>query len=379
MASLKEAATALANLTGKALRKRSKPVTYGDVHASLHELYRLGGYVPITRMEDLQYNTELLKALTTAPQNPDLTIMAEWARERGVKVDLGNPYDAARLILDALFETCLYGHKKGDDILSIKVMKKSLGLTYRGLCDLLRGLSEFAATQHSYKYLLHLATLFKELFTSYTGVEVKSVVDALRTDPETVEKFRVHITSKFFPTAKEYVTVLYLLKYKWPITEVILEESYGGMKTRKAIDPTYLGRITSELLDSMMGIYYDSTALQAYDTIVKAYFSVFQAISNDIERGYEINYIESHPVMLTYIQSIEEASTAATPQIRNHLRRRGMIRLGEVKQDVKDYVMTLFYLERESQRRGYAPVSSIRGYNIEALMRSALIKGEAPW
>lgn len=380
MASLREAAEALAELTNKAFSKKSKASSPADIYSMIHDLYHRGGYAPITRIDDLTYSTSILESVGDGERCENLKTMKEWASTRGIKVDLRNPFDAVRVVLDTLFETCLYGTKNDQDIINVEVVGKAIKITYRGLCDLLRGLSEFGATQHTWKYLLHLGDFFREIFTSYTGVEIGSVLDALKAESRTLEKFRVHVTAKLFPTAKAYLTILYLFKYKWPVTEILYEGSSGGIRAKKAVEPTYLGRITSELLDSMMGIYHDDTALHAYDTIVKAYFRVFQAFGKDIERKLEVNYLESHPVMLTYIEELTGLATEVTPQIRNHLNRRGVIRLGEVKHDVKDYLLTLFYLAREGERKGYVPVSSIRSYDIEALLtRNALIRGEAPW
>ena len=377
MATLRDAAKALATLTSPALKKKSKGKTTGEIYSIVHELYTKEGYVPISRLEDLKYSSYMLNVLTGKEGSKQINTILEWANTRGIKASTRNPFDIVRVILDTMFDTCLYGSVEYNGLLNIGILKtKSLTLTYRGLCDLVKGLSEFAATQHLNDYLLHMGELFTELFTSYTGIKIHSLLDALRVDPDKFEKFRVHITAKFFPMAKAYLTMLYLFKYKWSIREIVsTERSEGGFRAKKAIDPTYLGRITSELLDSMMGHYYDETALHAYDGILRAYFTVFQEFNNDVESGSEFNYIESHPVMSKYVDELKSILKEVTPQIRSHLERRGIVRLGEVKQDVKDYLLTLFYLSKESDRMGYVPISEIRNYDWEKLLiRNSLVR-----
>jgi len=379
MTNVEKMANTLANLIADALRKSSKGMKQDEIYSILLKLYRKDGYVPIIRIEDLKYSPRIIKQLKECDQCK-LHDLLDWAKERGIDVNLNRPFDAVRLILDCLFELCLFGSMKRSELISTPIFtgKSGIRLTYNGMCDLLRGLSDFASTQHTKDFLFHLGVLARELYSSYTGKDAESIKEIIKADPNEAEAFRVYVTSKFFPTVKAFLSIIYLFKYRWVVTELISigrRLSTLGIRAKKSVEPTYLGRITSELLDSMMGIYYDDTVLNAYDTIIQNYFLVFREFWEAIEKGYEIEYIEAHPSMIRFVNGVKSVLDTVSPQTRSHLERRGIIRLGEIKHDIKDYVLTLYYLNIEAKRAGYVLISNIDDYDIvELLTKNSLVR-----
>lgn len=374
--SLKDVAFELANIISRALKKSSKGASSEYVLGILKKLYKKYNYLVISRIPDLRYSTTLINifAKCTEGKYHDLKATIAWGLSKGIKFNMKDPLDLLRLILDANVEICLKGHYDEHNLLNIDLRMAK----YSGWCDLLRGISEYAATQFTYMYLYHMEQFTIELYNKYMKKNVSSIHDIVSASEEETEKFRVYVTAKIFPTSKALLLEMLMLKFRWPL--FLMEkkdiDALGGIRNVKLVEPTYLGRITSELLDSIMGIHYDETILRAYDTIVFSYFNIFREFSRTIEMLYEVDYIESHPAITSMIIQFNKMMDELTPQARQYLRRRGIMRLGEIKQDVKDYILTLYYLNKKAFEYGFPQVSEVTKYDIYELVTKNRLKKE---
>ncbi len=367
---LKKAAKELAQILGKGLKKNTKGIDDFKILESIYELYKETGYVPISRVPDLKYSISIIDALLgqISGENIELRDIIEWAKISELTFDEKDPLDLVRLMLDISMEICLRGHYDARELLNI-----DLGpMTFAGWSDLLRGLSDFAATQFTHMYLFHMGQLTTELYRRYMKVPVSSLPEVISKDEEELERFRVYVTSKIFPTAKAILLQQLLVKFRWPI--FLMEkkdiDSLRGVRNIKMVEPSYLGRITSEIIDSMAGLHYDESILKAYDTIVSSYFNVIKEFSNAIKNGYDVDYIESHPAMNQMIDDVNRVMEELTPQTKRYLLRRGIIRLGEVKQDIKDYVLTLYYLSKKALSYQMNWFTEITKYDIYTLVEN---------
>ena len=359
----------------RALKKGSRGASDRYILELLQELYKKGSYTVISRIPDLRYSIALIDTIVECIKgscnNLDRTI--QWGINRGIKFNREDPLDLLRLILDANVDICLKGHYEKHDLLNI-----DLGIArYSGWCDLLRGISEYAATQFTYLYLYHMERFTIELFNKYMKRHALNIRDIITMNDEDTEKFRVYVTAKVFPTSKALLLEMLLLKFRWPI--FLMEkkdiDTLRGIRNIKLVEPTYLGRITSEILDSIMGVHYDETILRAYDIIVSSYFNALKEFSNTVERGYEVDYIETHPVLTSMIDQLSKIMDDLTPPARQYLERRGIMRLGEVKQDIKDYILTLYYLDKKALEYGFPQISEIMKYDIyELVTKNKLVR-----
>lgn len=347
----------------------------------LAQLYNLTYYTPMTRINEIAPSPFLIKSITRCNEGECgvFSKLQEWSREAGISADIRNPFDLVRTLLDSSLEACIGITALFKDSFSSAVNKleTSIGtISLAGYCDALRGVSELSATQFQHHYLFHLERTVEDLYQRFSKKGQKlDVRRILGLDKEELEKFRVYVTSKFQPSVKAFLSQAILLKYHWPIASFLERmdgRQYVGFQGKKPLEPTYLGRILSELIDALQHMYYDETVLVAFDKIVNYYFSVFRGFSESVKNLEEVGYIEHHPALNRMYTGLEGILDDVTPQASAYLKRRGMVRLGEVKQDVKDYLLTILYLENEYSRsyatQGLSP--NIRSYDLFKLIHS---------
>lgn len=373
------AANALYDFFNKTFAKkanipRSKKTQYiTQTLNMLIELFIKGYYAPMARVEDLLpyiYVLDQINLCSKEANCKQFNKLINWASNANLKIDKNDPYDLIRLILDASIEACIgltFTYKDKPTILASK-LGGNLGLvSLKGYCDVLRGISDLAATQFQHDYLFHLNETIKDLYRYFK--KLKHEVDLeqiLKLSEDEWEKLRVFITSKFQPTAKAFLQQVLLLKLHWPLPQLSrgIKEAKGFV-TRKPVEPTYLGRITSEIIDAMMYRYYDETVLQGYDIIAKSYFYVLKELAKIIEKGFSAGYLETLPSMKIMEEEINNSIENMTNIASQYFKRRGILRLGEVKQDAKDYVSQLYYLNKLAIEFDlFNPFSNISKYDI---------------
>ena len=362
------------------ITKSNREKFYKGLVNSIALLFNDYMYTPISRLQDLIYYTQILDTIRGKiyeNNNDPLKKLLEWSNNARLKID-NDPFDIIRLILDSSVEACIGAtymyYRKPSEYSNI--LKRKIGLlTFEGYCDMLRGIADLTATQFHHEYLFHLGKVIEDLY-AYNRRKELSLQQILKLDKIELEKFRVFVTSKFEPTSKAFLLQVILTKIHWPLKLLLESKEIKGIAARKPIEPTYIGRITSEILDAMMYRYYDDTIVQGYDIILKSYFDVLKEAATYIRRKMSVGYLERIPSMRIMEDNINQTIYNILSNIAaQYFKRRGILRLGEVKQDVKDYIMQLYYLYDETRNLGIdIQLSNITSYDLIKLVTKNVLE-----
>lgn len=378
-------------LSDSTQRTTSNPIRNEHIVVSLlSENYNKYRFIVMADPSYIYTRMKIVKDILGNSAEKKFQLLADKLSNLGLRFDVKNPYDKIRIVLDSLIYACLYGARYDPyEILEgIKVKVKSkykgneVNLSFKSICSLLRYIDTFLATTAKFHYSGDIWDLVYDINNHCNFMKIYSpedFIDAYKVRDKGLEEFREYLTYYITPSFKSLFTLLNLSKYKYSLIELVLGGLAGkrkgtkkGIMAKKDLYLTYLGRITSELIDSMIYGHWSKDVLIAYDSLVKMYFNILKSIGDSVENNEEYNYLEFHPAFDTYYATIEKILTETDPFTSHYFRKRGLISTGEIIKDVKTYLSAIYYYK--STYPQYFKSTNIKNYDIVELVLNARLK-----